>query len=158
MNDKIKWPSSFKHGIEEDGKLIPILPANTDVICRAYRQHHGEIKKRVAPTLRAIAKKRKKKEQEDLAKLTKIQEDNAVEKEKDRPIEITSILPPPPSSNRLSSPLPDVVNKSVPVKGIRIWKLLSRLNFFLIEISSTKQDVTKKKKMKQQSTTKQIPK
>jgi len=80
--------------------------------------------------MRAIAKKRKKKEQEDLAnanKLTKIQEVNVIEKENDRKIETTSI--PPPSSNRISSPLPNLVNKqsnqiqktqSLPVKGIRI--------------------------------------
>jgi len=80
--------------------------------------------------LRAIAKKRKKKEQEDLVnatKLAKIQEINLIEKENNRKFETTSI--PPPSSNRISSPLPDVVNKQsnqvkktqpLPVKGIRI--------------------------------------
>ncbi len=87
--------------------------------------------------MRAIAKKRKKKEQEDLAnanKLTEIQEINIIEKENDRKIEITSI--PSPSSNRISSPLPNVVNKE--------------LN--QIQKTQSKEDLTKKKKIKPLST------
>jgi hypothetical protein len=88
--------------------------------------------------MRAIAKKRKKKEQEDLAnanKLTEIQEVNIIEKENDRKIETTSI-PPPPSSNRISSPLPNVVNKeSNQIQNIQ-----------------SKEDLTKKKKIKLPST------
>jgi len=111
--------------------------------------------------MRAIAKKRKKKEQEDLAntnKLTKIQEVNIIEKENDRQIEITSI--PPPSNNRIASPLPNLVNKqsnqiqSLPVKGMKNVDLFLLVNiFFLVEITpSTKEDLTKKKKIKQPST------
>lgn len=86
--------------------------------------------KRAAPTLRTIVKKRKKREQEDLVnttKLTKIQEMNINEKENDHKSEITSI--PLPSSNQISSPLPDLVNKQsnqiqklqpLPKKGKRI--------------------------------------
>ncbi len=126
MNDKIKWQLLFKHGIEENGKFESILSKNTILFFSIYRQYHGEIIKRVAPTMRAIAKKRKKKEQEDLAntnKLTKIQEVNIIEKENDRQIETTSI--PPPSNNRIASPLPNLVNKqsnqiqSLPVKGMK---------------------------------------
>jgi len=126
-----------------------------------YRQYHGEIIKRVAPTMRAIAKKRKKKEQEDLAnanKLTKIQEVNIIEKENDRKIETNSI--PPPSNNRIASPLPNLVNKqsnqiqSLSVKGMKNVDLFLLVNiFFLVEITpSTKEDLTKKKKIKQPST------
>jgi len=106
-----------------------------DFIFSVYHQYHREITKRVAPKLREIAKKRKKKEQADLAnatKLAEIQEINVIEKENDRKI-------PPPSSNRISSPLPDIVNKqsnqipkiqSLPTKGIRILIFLSRLTIF----------------------------
>jgi hypothetical protein len=129
MNDTIKWQSLFNHGIEEDGKRIFILlqDIKNDVVFSVYRKYYGEIKKRVAPTLKSIAKKRKKKEQQDLAnaaKLTEIQEVNITEKENDRKIDTTSI--PAPSSNRLSSPLPDVVNKqvqkaqSIPIKGMKM--------------------------------------
>ncbi len=124
--------------------------------------------------MRAIAKKRKKKEQEDLAKvakLTKIQEDNFVEKENDRKIQITSI--PQPSNNRLSSPLLETVTKqpknqmqnAQPVlnKGMRTLNSFCFVNddfLFGIEITPTKEDLTKKRKIKQPSTVvpKQIPK
>lgn len=77
------------------------------------------------------------------AKLTEIEEVNINEKENDRKFEITSI--PPPSSNRISTPLPDLVNKqsnqvqniqSLPGKGIEI-------------ISAKENSTTKKKKIKE---------
>ncbi len=109
MNDRIKWQPLSKHGIEENGKEI-FFPVNlgkkNDKNCSIYRQYHGEIIKRATPTLKAIAKKRKKKEQEDLAnaaKLTKIQEDS--------PMETNSVPPPPSSSSRRSSLLPEVLTK-----------------------------------------------
>lgn len=77
-----------------------------------YHQYHGEILKRVAPALRAIAKKRKKKEQEELAnaaKLAKIQEEKKVDKENEEKIDNNSILLP--INNRISSPLPETNNK-----------------------------------------------
>jgi hypothetical protein len=116
MKDIIKWQFLFNHGIEENGKRIFILPENIkkDIVFSVYRKYHREIIKRVAPTLKAIAKKRKKKEQEDLAnaaKLTQIQEVNVPEKENDHNNNTTSI--PAPSSNCISSPLPDAINKQV---------------------------------------------
>ncbi len=133
-----------------------------DFIYSVYRQYHREIIKRAAPTLRAIAKKRKKKEQEDLAnatKLTKIQEDNLVEKENDRKVQTTSI--PQPSNNRISSPLPEAVTKQsnqvqktqpVPNKGMRILNSFLIDGFFGVEITPAKEDLTKKRKIKQPST------
>jgi hypothetical protein len=106
--------------------------------------------------LRAITKKRKKKEQEDLAnatKLTKIQEDNLVEKENDRKVQTTSI--PQPSNNRISSPLPEAVTKQsnqvqkaqpVPNKGMRILNsFFDRWFFFWSRNNSSKRRFNQEK-------------
>ncbi|CAF1252401.1 unnamed protein product [Rotaria magnacalcarata] len=78
-----------------------------------YRQYHGEILKRAAPTLRTIAKKRKKKEQElaNAAKLAKIQEEKRIEKETEQKVETNSLILP--IDNIISSPLPDTTNKKL---------------------------------------------
>ncbi|CAF3598690.1 unnamed protein product [Rotaria sordida] len=115
---------------------------------RIYRRYHGEIIKRAAPTLRTIAKKRKKKEQEDLAnaaKLAKIQEVNMIEKENDHKIETTSI--PLPTSNRISSPLPDTGNKKLnqPQKTLPLTETK--------EIGPSKENSIKQKKIQQKSQT-----
>lgn len=105
-----------------------------------YHQYHKEIKKRVAPALKIIAKKRKKQEQEELAKLTKIQEDTIIEKENDHKIETTPILPPPPiTNNRISSPLS--------VKGN--WNFFSHLKLFLFCLEENISPKEKKSKIKQ---------
>ncbi|CAF2408190.1 unnamed protein product [Rotaria sp. Silwood2] len=115
---------------------------------RIYRQYHGEIIKRVAPILRTIAKRRKKKEQEVLAnaaKLAKIQEVNMIEKENDHKIETTSI--PLPTSDRISSPLPEAANKKLnqPQKTVPLTETK--------EIVPSKENLVKKKKIQQKSQT-----
>ncbi|CAF0912178.1 unnamed protein product [Adineta ricciae] len=82
---------------------------------RVYRQYHKEIEKRVEPTLKSIAKKRKKREQIEMAnvpKATKTQRIDPTEKENQRETtDMTTILLP--TSNRISSPLIDVAIKPI---------------------------------------------
>ncbi|UJR33019.1 hypothetical protein I4U23_020479 [Adineta vaga] len=81
---------------------------------RVYHRYHKEIAKRVEPTLKSIAKKRKRKEQIEMAnaaKVAKTQRIDANEKENQRQIEITKLLLP--SNNRISSPLIDVGSKQI---------------------------------------------
>ncbi|CAF3723555.1 unnamed protein product, partial [Adineta steineri] len=99
---------------------------------RVYHKHHEEIIKRATPALKTIAKNRKKKEQMNKInadKLTKI-----IEKENHPKVEITSI--PLPTSDRVSSPLTDVVPKQSKLQPLAVK-----------EINRPKEDLTKKKKI-----------
>lgn len=103
--------------------------------CSVYHQYRGEILKRTAPVLRAIAKKRKKKEQEALMKATKLAEIeeatmNEQENRRDHEQRANTIAMPSPVSNRLSSPLPTQTTKQsnpkpiaepLPTKGKKIF-------------------------------------
>ncbi len=132
---------------------------NQNIVFSIYRQYHTELIKRVAPVLKSLAIKRKKKEQIELvnnAKAAKIQQVDSAEKDNHQ---ITLI--PLPSSNRVSSPLIDVVPKQsnqvqklqpLPVTGMRIFLI----NIFVIEIILSKEDSTKKKKSLSKQTSKLV--
>ena len=100
-----------------------------------YHRYRGEILKRTAPHLRAIAKKRKKKEQEALMKATRLAEIEEAtmheqENRRDDEQKANAISMPSPASNRLSSPLPTPTTKQsnpkpfaepLPTKGKKIF-------------------------------------
>ncbi|CAF1250746.1 unnamed protein product [Adineta ricciae] len=119
---------------------------------RVYRQYHEEIEKRVEPTLKSIAKKRKKKEQIEMAnvpKATKTQRIDPTEKENQRETDMTTMLLP--TSNRISSPLIDVAIKPIN-QGQKLQPLIPTEQSI-----AQKEESTKKKKVNTKQTSNTPP-
>lgn len=105
---------------------------------RVYRQYNPEIRRRMIPILKTIAKQRKKREREERQKSDRIEEKPEIE-----PVNL------PTNTEIEKIPSPKAVEQTK-----KILEKTPEIPVKTIESSTSSEETSKKKKVKQQSSTK----